>query len=68
LEYINLVYNNDHFEDIKLISNHWLNSKEPLVPKNLSIWTFVPHSLCLKEKPLFTSKGDTIISEARNCL
>ncbi len=22
LEYINLVYNNDHFEDVKLISNH----------------------------------------------
>jgi hypothetical protein len=29
LEYINLVYNNDHFEDIKLISNHALNLKEP---------------------------------------
>jgi len=29
LEYINLVYNNDHFEDIKLISNHELNLKEP---------------------------------------
>jgi hypothetical protein len=29
LEYINLVYNNAHFEDIKLISNHALNLKEP---------------------------------------
>ena len=29
LEYINLVYNNDHFEDIKLISNQALNLKEP---------------------------------------
>ena len=29
LEYINLVYNNDHFEDKKLISNHALNLKEP---------------------------------------
>ncbi len=29
LEYINLVYNNDYFEDIKLISNHALNLKEP---------------------------------------
>jgi hypothetical protein len=29
LEYINLVYNNDHFEDIKLINNHELNLKEP---------------------------------------
>jgi hypothetical protein len=28
-EYINLVYNNDHFEDIKLINNHALNLKEP---------------------------------------
>jgi hypothetical protein len=27
-EYINLVYNNDHFEDVKLISNHSLNLKE----------------------------------------
>ena len=29
LEYINLVYNNDHIEDIKLISNHALNLKKP---------------------------------------
>jgi hypothetical protein len=29
LEYINLVYNNDHFEDIKLNSNNALNLKEP---------------------------------------
>ena len=29
LEYINLVYNNDHFEDIKQISNYALNLKEP---------------------------------------
>ncbi len=29
LEYINLEYNNEHFEDIKLISNHALNLKEP---------------------------------------
>ena len=29
LEYINLVYNNDHFEDINLINNHALNLKEP---------------------------------------
>ncbi len=29
LEYINLVYNNDHFENIKLISNHALIFKEP---------------------------------------
>jgi hypothetical protein len=29
LEYINLVYNNNHFEDIKLINNHALNLKEP---------------------------------------
>ncbi len=27
LEYINLVYNNDHFEDKKLIGNHGLNLK-----------------------------------------
>ncbi len=33
LEYINLVYNNDHFKDIKLISNHAWNFKEPY--KNL---------------------------------
>jgi hypothetical protein len=29
LEYINLVYNNNRFEDIKLICNHALNLKEP---------------------------------------
>jgi hypothetical protein len=28
-EYIYLVYNNDHFEDIKLISTHALKLKEP---------------------------------------
>ncbi len=28
-EYINLVYNKDHFEDVKLTSNHSLNLKKP---------------------------------------
>ncbi len=47
LKYINLVYNNYHFVDIKLINNHELNLTEPskhlpgVVNTNKSILTFL---------------------------